>query len=78
MWVSVKDKLPEESGTYLVSDGYDSYTVAYFNVINKKWKADNDMLEAYNYDGGASMYIASDVRFWQKIEVCDVTLQYRR
>jgi len=71
-WISVKDRLPKNTGHVLVCNydqwgHYHSYTVAYYST-KKKWVASSDMLEAHNYDGGAGIYLDDVVTHWAEIE----------
>lgn len=71
-WVSIKDKLPENTDDVLICNrdpcgDYHSYAVAYYST-RKRWEVSEDMLAAKNHDGGASIYLNDTVTHWAEIE----------
>lgn len=66
-WIDVDKDLPNNSRNVLVSDGYDSYCVAWYSGYNKEWTATNDMLEACGYEGCMPITLSGRVRFWTDI-----------
>ena len=70
-WVDATSTPPTHSDEVLVSDGYDSYAVAWYKVADETWHASDDMIEADNYDGGCHITIYdSDVLYWMEIKRC--------
>ena len=70
-WISVEDRLPEDVGEVLVCNWNEhtdmDCTVAYYQAKRDMWHASTDMLDAFNYDGGAQINIDQDVTHWMPL-----------
>ena len=65
-WIDVNDRLPENTGEVLVTDGRGSYAVAWLGG-DLLWGAAVDMLDASNWDGGCTIELDETVTHWAEI-----------
>ena len=67
-WIKIEDHLPDDLEDVLVSDGFDSYAVAWYKPSTKTWLVYADLLNAENSDGGCYITIDSaEIKWWAKI-----------
>ena len=55
---------PDTNRDVLVGNGYGDFAVASYNKV---WYPAKDLLDAYNYDGGASIYLSESPKFWWEL-----------
>ena len=66
-WISVKDRLPPNTDDVIVTDGYDM-GVLFYKPSEEKWVYGYGLLEAYNYDGGATIEPETqDITHWMPL-----------
>lgn len=63
-WMPADSALPSSSRTVLVTDGYDSYAICYYNHPLKGWALDGDMI---GIQGDATIYLDGTVMSWMDI-----------
>lgn len=51
----------------VVTDGED-FAIADYHKLNNQFYANDDLLEAYNYDGGATIYLNINVKYWAELQ----------
>ena len=59
---------PDTHRDVIVSDEYGCYAVAWYSQgIDGGWRASIELLEAWNYDGGATINISGKIRWWWEL-----------
>lgn len=68
-WKDAKPEPPKLAHEVIVSDGKGSYAVAWYHRNDKIWHASDDMLEASNHDGGATiiMDLGMPITHWKPL-----------
>lgn len=68
-WISVEERLPENTDEVLACHNYEYSepicVIAY--CVKDKWFADDEGLEASNYDGGASIQLDVTITHWMPL-----------
>jgi len=57
---------PDTNREVLVCDEYGCFAVAWYRTKGE-WIASTDLLEAWNFDGGATINISGKIRWWWEL-----------
>ena len=67
MFISVEERLPDDSREVLVGDGESSYAVAWYRKQDGMWLAAVNLLNAYGYPNDCEISLSGEVVEWCEI-----------
>lgn len=65
-WINVNERLPDNTEEVLVTDGLESYAIAYYKKADGYWEASYDLLEVTSYSGGC-IIICGNITHWMPL-----------
>jgi len=66
-WISVEDRLPDNTDDVLLTDGDESYVVGWWRKVPENWRVCGDLIE-YR---GSHLDIIQAIKYWSVIDPPD-------